>query len=433
MTSNQIHKLFFFVLLIIFIFLAFNKHSRSGYFNYHSQIYGDKAGYYMYLPATFNYNFQAKSFPDSIDFKTGTGFRLDTLNNKVTTKYTYGTALMQLPFYLVANSLAEAFDYKKDGFSPIYQKTIDIAAAVYLVFGLYLLSLFLSKKYGYISSSITVLLVVSGTNLFYYSIDETGMTHVYSFFLLSLLLYLSDKTNYFNINNAFYLFLLGLIMGLSIVVRPINLILLAFVFFIDINNKSELLERIRVIFHPKRMLFFILGGVIISVPQFLYWNYLSGSPLFYSYENEFFTWFNPETIKLWFSPNNGLFIYTPFYLVIIACIVYYIKAGNISGRNNLLLFIVMSYILSCWWSWHFGCSFGARNFIDQLPLHAIPLAFVVDRIIHKRDWKFYFAGFLVVSMIYYNIKLSYVFDECYYGSNDWDWEYFSSFVKAALL
>ena len=118
-------SLFFFG---ITLFLTFNKHSKSGYFNYHSEIWSDKAGYYVYLPAALNYNFNANNFPDSIDIKTGHGFRLDKANGKVVTKYTYGVALMQLPFFCMAKLLAEPLNMKNNGFSPIYHWSINIAS-----------------------------------------------------------------------------------------------------------------------------------------------------------------------------------------------------------------------------------------------------------------------------------------------------------------
>src|SRR5262245_16874595 len=119
----------------LLLFLTFNRHSRSGYFNYHSEVWTDKAGYYVYLPAALKFSFNPLSFPDSIDVKTGNGFTLDFENNKVRTKYTYGVALMQLPFYFIADLLCPMLGQKPDGFSPVYQKMINVAAIFYVMLG----------------------------------------------------------------------------------------------------------------------------------------------------------------------------------------------------------------------------------------------------------------------------------------------------------
>ena len=123
------------------IFLTFNRHSKSGQFNYHSEIWADKAGYYVYLPAAFKFNFNPENFPDSIDVKTGNGFKLDNRNDKVVTKYTYGVALLQTPFFCLAELLAGPLNFKDDGFSSIYHWSINLASVSYLFLGLFFLFL----------------------------------------------------------------------------------------------------------------------------------------------------------------------------------------------------------------------------------------------------------------------------------------------------
>lgn len=156
---------FFLVLYGLLLFLSLNRHSHSGYYNYHSEIWADKAGYYVYLPAALKFNFDASQFPDSIEQKTGFGFKLDKKSNLVLTKYTYGSALMQLPFYLLADLLAEPLGYEADAFSPIYYKFIDIAAVTYLMLGLIFLYLFLKKRSNPLLAGCTVLLLVFASNL----------------------------------------------------------------------------------------------------------------------------------------------------------------------------------------------------------------------------------------------------------------------------
>ena len=118
---KQLLNVILFVLMSgVLIFLTFNRHSKSGYYNYHSELWADKAGYYVYLPASLKYNFKANDFPDSIDMKVGYGFKLDLEENKVLTKYTYGVAFLQSFFYLLADSLSTSVNQKADGFSPIF-------------------------------------------------------------------------------------------------------------------------------------------------------------------------------------------------------------------------------------------------------------------------------------------------------------------------
>jgi len=53
--------IFFLVLLIVSLFLTFHIHRNNGYFNWKSEIWADRAGYYIYLPAFFMYHFDEKN------------------------------------------------------------------------------------------------------------------------------------------------------------------------------------------------------------------------------------------------------------------------------------------------------------------------------------------------------------------------------------
>ena len=181
------------ILLFLFygfsVFLTLNRHSKSGIQNYHSEIWADKAGYYIYLPAYFIYDFDGEKLPPKIGEKTGDGFFVE--EGKIKTKYTSGVALLQAPFFLVTHFVSTKLGYESNGFSSIYHKMINVSAVTYSFFALILLYLFLiryvSKKLAFIS----VACIYLGTNLFYYSIFETGMSHIYSFFLFTCFLYLS--------------------------------------------------------------------------------------------------------------------------------------------------------------------------------------------------------------------------------------------------
>ena len=50
------------------LLITINKHIRRQPNTYDSEIFADKAGYYVYLPATFIYNWNGQEMPDSIDF-----------------------------------------------------------------------------------------------------------------------------------------------------------------------------------------------------------------------------------------------------------------------------------------------------------------------------------------------------------------------------
>lgn len=410
------------------LFLSFNLHRKSGYFTYHGEIWSDKAAYFVYLPAAINYNFKADQFPDSIEFKTGNGFVLNRENGKITTKCTYVVALLQLPFYSMANLLAEPLNYDANGFSPIYHWSINVSAVFYLVLGLLFLKKFLTVRFGSLSSVLALLSVFLATNLFYYSLDETGMSHVYTFFLFCLFLYFIQKTHYLEKSSPWKKFIFGLLVGLIVLIRPSNILFLSVFFFLDITGLPDILTRIKRLVNWKSLVPIFLAISIIVLPQLLYWKYLSGSFIYDSYPNEGFNWLKPKIILAWFSPNNGLFLYTPFYLFILALIIRKLKRNQTNAYYFLFLFLCISYVFSSWWSWNFGCAFGARSYVEYLAIFSIPLASFFNEIKGASQLKIFAFAFLILALTAFNLKLIYSYDGCYYGQGNWDWNWYVDLV-----
>lgn len=414
----------------LLFFLTFNRHSKSGYFNYHSEIWADKAGYYSYLPAALKYDFKASNFPTSIDSLTGGGFKLDHVNDKVKTKVTYGVALLQLPFYLLADAFAPILNMEANGFSPVYHWGINVASICYLLLGLTFLQLFLTSRFRNGTTYLTLFAILLGTNLLYYSIDETGMSHVYSFALFSVYLFLLHRWSYLVDTGFSNLLLFGLISGLIILIRPTNVIFLSVFFFLDLKQISEFSARFKRLIQWRTILPISLGVFIILLPQMVYWYYLQGSPVFYSYENEGFNWMDPKIIETWFSPNNGLFLYTPFYFAIVGSVLFMLRKHRTNGMFFLVLFVALTYVLSSWWTWDFGCSFGARSYVEYLALFSLPLAFTIERANQFRSYKRIIFWILIIALVVFNLKLTYTFDECFHGTYDWDWEEYFRLVTS---
>ena len=414
----------------IALFLTFNKHSKSGYFNYHSEIWADKAGYYVYLPAAVKFNFNSDNFPDSIDTKTGDGFTLDERNGRVLTKYTYGVALMQLPFFCLADLFAKPLNFENNGFSPIYHWSVNIASVFYLLLGLIFLFKFLNYQFDKQSSLLTIITIFLATNLYYYSIDETGMSHVYSFSLFSIFLYFLRITNYIKKYGIWQNLTFGLLIGLIILIRPTNVLFVSTFLFLDINSQSEIFLRIKRLFHFKTLITITIGVLLIALPQILYWNYASGSFLDYSYGDEGFNWMNFKLLNTWFSPNNGLFIYTPFYLLVIVLLLLMIKNKKENGIYLLVLFLTISYTFSSWWAWSFGCSFGARSYVEYLSVFSIPIAYLFFKTKKLNAIKIASLVTLVIVLILFNLKMIYSYDDCFYGKNAWDWSWYIELVTS---
>lgn len=407
------------------IVLSFNKHSRVENFTYQSELWADKGGYYIYLPASIIHNFDLYSLPDSIDSKLGNGFKINHENQKIITKYYYGVTLLWLPFFLTSHFLAPHLGYEANGFSTPYFKFLNISGAFYASIALLMLFLLLNKTLSKRISFFSILLIFGASNAFYYTIDENGMTHIYSFFMYTAIVFFWEK--YLKSKNLWNLTLVGIFSGILILTRPTHLIFLPFAFLAMSQNYEDIKTRIKALLNLKSAVFIGLSSIIFSIPQLIYWKYTKGDSLNYSYENEGFTnWLNPKIIEQWFDPYNGLIPYSPVYLVILIASVYMI----LKHKNFLpmLLLLLSSYVFSSWWNPQYGCSFGQRNFVDLLPLFLfmlIPFAKYLSKL--KEKSKYTILSLLLVS-VFYTIKLSYSYDECYFGDLG-DWSYYFELIK----
>ncbi len=421
-----------FILLSLLLFLTLNKHSRSGLYNYHSEIFGDKAGYYVYLPAAFDYSFKGNNMPSKIDSLTGNGFQISPPEGKIITKYPYGVALMQLPFYLVAKIITQCTPEKDTGFNLNYHKLIDIAAVTYFTLGLLLLFKVLKTTFENSSLLIGLSSLFLGTNIFYYVIVETGMSHVYSFFLFTCLLALIKKISFNDQIKFKWVIGLGVISGLIIITRPSNIIALTGVFFLFTTTKEELITRVKWFFNPRVIIPICSIIAILIIPQLLYWKYAYGSLILDTYQNEQFNWLSPNVLHVLISPKNGLFLYGTIYLIVILAIIRNIE-NNYLYAYYLFLFFLILYISSSWWSWSFGCAYGGRNFIEYLVFFSIPYTSWVETFLNKKNYSSILFFSTILIFVVLNLKLVYTFDQCFFGKGDWDWNEYLKLITSSTI
>lgn len=409
-------KIFWLLLAASLIFLSFNRHSKIGVFNYRSQIFADRAGYYVYLPSALIYHFDASAFPEDVDKKTGEGFQLDKATNKVVTKYSYGVSMLQSPFFLMAHLLAKPLGFENNGFSLIYHWALDLAAVCYLLLSFFFLYKVLRQNFNFRTSFITLTVLFAGTNLFYYSILDGSMSHIYSFFLFSVWILLMSFWKLFLKRTVIYGLLTGATAALILIVRPTNLLFLVTTLFLNRDFK----ERLRFQLQYKIFVPGIVMIIIFALPQLIYWKYLSGYWFVNTYQGETFSnWINPSIIEFLFAPNNGLIIYNPLVIILFFGLGVMVmqKRENAWLISFIILFLI--YVSASWWVWSFGCGYSARTFTEYYSLLILPLAFLINY--QKTKWQQYLFIILITLFCVYNLKMIYSYGGCWFGDGDWDW------------
>ena len=402
-------------------------HKDATRFSDRHELWSDRAGYYIYLPATFFYHFDTRQMPADLDLRTGGGFAIDTLHNKLDTKYTCGVALLASPFFIASGFVSRLAGYdSENGFSMLYMRMMALAAVVYLVLGLWFLKKFLDHYFQPVVSYFVITMVFLGTNLFYYSLIDGMMSHVYSFFLFALFLFALRK--YLLLQSRYYFILLSIALSLAILIRPTNILLGLLFFTWDAAGPANWLKRMKQFLKPSCILCFLAILFVIFLPQLIYWKYLSGSWLHFSYSDEGLSnWRYPKIAEVLVSPLNGLLAWTPLVIIFLAgtCMMIYNKKAN--GWPIAVVFIMVTLVCASWKMWYFGCSFGQRSFIEYYAVLAVPLGYFTTWLFNQRRLLVSsIMMFVVLLFVYFNLRYtiaSYRFERCYYGST-WDWDYY---------
>ncbi len=424
--------IFFLMLLAACLVLSWVINFSARGLKHPPEIYSDKADYYVYLPATFIYNWNINSFPGGIDTATQ-GFTLDKKTGKLMIKATCGVAILVSPFFLITHLLAVQFHLQPDGFSDIYQKMTIFPGVIYLVLGLFFLRKFLSRYIPGIIPYIVIMLVFAGTNLLYYSLDDCLMSHVYSFFLFSLFLFLLKKFLDSERKSIGLFMSLSFVFAFAVLIRPTNILLLLWMVFLDVRSLREAWRRMLLILKPRYLLVMILAVIMVYVPQFIYWEYLTGNFLYYSYPGETFSqWKDPRVISLWFAPLNGLFLYSPLVIFFVAGSVYMIIKKIANGIFTGLFFLLISYIFASWCIWFFGGSFGSRPFVEYYSLLALPFAYLLSQVPRIHNLFIRSCVIIVIAFCtYYSILMN--SHTIWNTSSTWAWDDYLKLTDQAGL
>jgi hypothetical protein len=368
-------------ILAIVVLSASNLHWSSRF--YKGIIGSDGKGYYAYLPAVFIYHDLHFNFADSIEVKySGRNSYYDyraEIDHACIDRYFAGTAVAWLPFFLVAHGLSWLLGYPLDGYSFYYQIMVNIAAIFYLfVFMLYLRKLMRLYAVSATNQSIVLVSFVFGTNLFYYTNVEPSMSHVYSLAFITMFLYYARV--YLATPNGRQLLFCGLLLGMIMLIRPQNgLIVLALPFMAD--DRFHFLSALRALLsHKKHLLAAAAATLLICSVQLILYKIETGRFWVDSYPGERFFWTEPEIANILFSYYRGFFVYTPLAFLSLGGLYVVWKQSPFRALSFIAFFGVLTYFLSAWWSWSYGGGFGLRAYVEFYPLFALLLAAALENL-----------------------------------------------------
>jgi hypothetical protein len=367
-------------IVFVYIFLLNNYIGKAP-----SRINSDGIGYYDYLPSLFIHHdlvrcnspiTQDSALYNRINSKgVYVGYKEFQIN-----KYPCGAAVLELPFFMYAYLTTPLEHNYNDGYQVPFHKAIFYAAIFYafltLLFFKKTLQLYNVKPWAIIA--IQALLILS-TSLTHYLNADAGFSHIYSLFCITAFVYYS--LIYFKTHTPKYIVYIAILLGFIIILRQINVLVVLALPFLAGSFHSFKTTCVKTFSYKKHL---VIGAVLaccIIAIQCTVWYLQTGNFIVYSYQGESFDFSNPEFFNILFGYKKGLFVYTPILFLSVISLVWHLKTKRYYFVLSWLVFFsILTYVLSSWWSWYYGCSFGLRAYIDYYTLLFIPMAIWLSNI-----------------------------------------------------
>jgi hypothetical protein len=271
---------------------------------------------------------------------------------------------------------AKIFGFPLDGLSQPFQVCVSMGALFYCIAGLFFLrKLLLKNNFSEKITAAIILFVFAGTNLLFYTLGESSMSHVYSFFLISCFLFCSNM--FFTSGKKNYFLKMSFLLALIILVRPVNLIIVLFLpffcssfteFFTKLKSAFSSLK----VFLPAALIFLL----VLSLQSML-WLKQNGKILQWTYKGNGFYFSDPSPLKMLFGFDSGLFIYSPLCLLLLAGLVYVFRQSRFKFFIAAVFILFSVYLFSSYWAFNYYDSFGMRPFVDFFAVFAIIGAFLL--------------------------------------------------------
>lgn len=393
-------------LLVIFLFVFI---VNNYFFNSEVRIAGDGIGYYDYLPSIFihhdfiRYKADAKLNPEKYARITAVCTTLDFKDKKVD-RYFCGTAVLQFPFFYYTYLTQPRINATNDGYQKPYQDAVFYAAVFYLFLAIFFLKrALLLYKCSRNTIVFVQLLLVLGTSVTFYADQNASYSHIYSLFAISSFIYFVKK--YFT-NRAFSTFIWAcLFLGLIVIIRPINGIIIFSIPFIA-GSFAMLKEQFLYLMHnlPKLLLGVLVFVSVISI-QIMLWYLQTGYYLVYTYGDVGFDFLHPQIINVLFSFRKGLFVYTPMLLFAMVALIWLaMKRRYYELITWYAFFLIITYFISSWTWWDYGAGFGMRPFVEFFGLFFMLFALMFDKL---KLWVKLLFAVSAVFFIYLNIIQTY--------------------------
>jgi len=358
----------------------------------------DGLGYYCYLPAAvLDHDLDFSTAFRTVRPQGGPLSTARTATGMTPNPWPVGTAVLWLPFFLLAHALAIALNafgagIRLDGYGYWHQAFVLAGSIVYggLALGL---AFGVARRVASSASALwaTVLLLCAG-NLVYYMTAEPSMAHPASAFAVGLFYW-----SWIRLRGETGLrrpLLLGISLGLIAMVRAQEVLLALVPLAADFVHAAQRQwdgESDAVTTWLRRVLLTAVTAAIVFLPQaaashVIFGHWWTPPQLFDDLPpgQSFISWSSPHFADALFSAWRGLFSWHPVYALALLGLPPLWRKNRALATAVVVGVLGQAYVIGCWFYWWQGRAFGARTFIGCLPLFAASLAALFDAVAARR-------------------------------------------------
>jgi len=407
-TNNRLSCYAWLLCVIVMCYTSFFFYPRWQQKDSEATISWDVSGYYWYLPSAFIYkDLKHLSFKDSIIAKyhpTNADFQqaIKVENGNSVMKYPLGMAVMYLPFFAIAHIVANIVGYPANGFSLPYQLAIQLGGFLISILGLWYLRKLLLEYYSDKVVAISLFLVAVGSNYIEYSCIDNGMSHCW---LFTVYVFLLLNTHYFYQSfKTKYAVRIGLLIGLATLTRVTDVIscLIPLLWGMERISITQIRKQFSLLTaHIKVLGLAVVCAVLVVSLQLIYWKYVSGHWLVYSYGDQGFSFLHPNFRPYTVSYRSGWLIYSPIMIFAFIGISPFVRHGK--NKVAILTFFFLNYyIVSSWDIWWYG----GRAMVQSYPVLIFPFAALINTATSRKALAGVLAIFSLI-FIYMNVWITY--------------------------
>jgi hypothetical protein len=342
-------------------------------------IRSDGYSYYVYLPSWFlngdtTLDAVARTFPGG-QYPEFTAIRRWPGTNRWVNPHPIGQAILMVPFFVVGHLATRLSHETPDGFSFYYQQAAGLAGLAYLLAGLAVVRRLLSRHFPTPVALATLTVMTWGTNLFHYGVYDSGFSHIYSFFLVAVLIVLTER--WWLEPSLSLAFGLGMTSAAIFLTRHTNVLFLALVPLYGVTSWPTLRERPVMLARRWRSLLVVAGvGAAGILPQLLLYKAATGLwlPSPYGALETGFTFGSPHLFDVLFGTEKGLFFWSPALLFAVAGWIVTQGWAEALLWPTAVVMAINTLLIASWFDWQFGGSYGHRGFTDGFALVAVFMA-----------------------------------------------------------